>query len=101
MSKPAESPQRLPAAEAESRPKRRSFTAEYKARILAECDAVTEMGQIGEILRREGLYSSQLFDWRQQRAAGGVQGLRPKKPGRPPKNPTTQATDPELERLRR
>jgi transposase len=101
MSKPAKNPQLLPAPETESLPKRRAFTAEYKARILAECDAATEAGQIGEILRREGLYSSHLTDWRRRRADGGLQGLEPKKSGRPPKNPTTQAADKELERLRR
>jgi transposase-like protein len=54
---------------------RRTFDAEYKARILAEADACTERGQIGALLRREGLYSSHLDKWRKQRAKGqlGVQ----------------------------
>ena len=62
------------------RPKRRVFTQEYKARILAEYDAA-EHGQRGAILRREGLYSSHLIDWRRARdaAAGdGVPGRRGK-----------------------
>ena len=55
-------PQAVPKAE------RRQFSAEYKARILAEADACTERGQIGALLRREGLYSSHLDKWRKQRA---------------------------------
>lgn len=55
--------------------KRRSFTAEYKARILAEADACTEPGQIGELLRREGLYTSHLTYWRKQRRDGALKGL--------------------------
>ena len=64
------------------RPKRRVFTQEYKARILAEYDAA-ERGQRGAILRREGLYSSHLIDWRRARdaAAGdGAAGRREKDP---------------------
>lgn len=56
--------------EVPARAKRRSFTAEYKKRILAEADAATEAGAIGSLLRREGLYSSHLTHWRQERAAG-------------------------------
>ncbi len=52
------------------RPKRRSFTAEYKLAILAEYDAATESGEKGAILRREGLYSSLLTDWRRQHRQG-------------------------------
>ena len=55
--------------------KRRSFTAEYKARILAEADACTEPGQIGELLRREGLYTSHLTYWRKQRRDGALKEL--------------------------
>lgn len=82
-------------------PRRRSFTAEYKLRILAEADAAVEPGQIGAILRREGLYSSHLVEWRRRRAQGGIDGLAPKKMGRPPKNPNERANDKELDRLRR
>ena len=56
------------------RPKRRVFTAEYKARILAEYDAA-EHGQRGAILRREGLYSSHLIDWRRARDAAAGDGV--------------------------
>ena len=59
---------------------RRRFTAEYKASILAEADRCAEPGQIGELLRREGLYSSHLAKWRQQRD----EGLKPKQRGRKP-----------------
>ncbi len=57
-------PQAVPKAE------RRHFSAEYKTQILAEADACTERGQVGALLRREGLYSSHLDKWRKQRARG-------------------------------
>ena len=56
------------------RPKRRVFTAEYKARILAEYDAA-DRGERGAILRREGLYSSHIIEWRKAAAAGAQAGL--------------------------
>lgn len=65
----------------EKRP-RRKFTAKYKLRILAEVDACTQPGQIGALLRREGLYSSNLTTWRQQREKGILQAMAPKKRGR-------------------
>ncbi len=55
--------------------KRRSFTAEYKARILAEADACTRPGEVGELLRREGLYTSHLTYWRKQRKDGALKDL--------------------------
>jgi len=55
--------------------KRRSFTAEYKARILAEADACTRPGEVGELLRREGLYTSHLTYWRRQRKDGAMKEL--------------------------
>ena len=61
--------------------KRRKFTAEYKLRILAEADACTRPGQIGALLRREGLYSSLLDKWRHQRRKGSLQALAPQKRG--------------------
>jgi transposase len=61
--------------------KRRSFTAEYKRRILEEADNCPESGQVGELLRREGLYSSHLTTWRRQRQAGGLAGLSAQKRG--------------------
>ena len=71
------------------KPVRRRFTVEYKARILAEADACAEPGMLGELLRREGLYSSYLTTWRRQRDDGVLAGLRPKRRGRKakPKSP--------------
>ena len=59
------------------RPKRRTFTAEYKARIVAEYDAA-EHGERGAILRREALYSSHITEWRKAAEAGAVSALGPK-----------------------
>src|SRR5450631_3941423 len=55
--------------------KRRSFTAEYKAKILAKADACTRPGEVGELLRREGLYTSHLTYWRKQRKDGALKEL--------------------------
>ncbi len=68
-----------------ARPKRRTFAAEYKLRIVREADAALasgEEGAIGELLRREGLYSSHLTVWRRERDAGQLAGLTPRKRGR-------------------
>jgi transposase-like protein len=63
--------------------KRRTFTAEYKLRILAEAAAAAaQPGAIGALLRREGLYSSHLVTWRRERQAGILKGLTPQKRGR-------------------
>ena len=64
------------------KPVRRRFTAEYKLRILCEADRCVEPGQLGALLRREGLYSSHLTTWRQQRDKGTLAGLTPKRRGR-------------------
>ena len=63
---------------------RRRFTAEYKLRILLEADQFTKPGELGDLLRREGLYSSHLCAWRRQRDAGAMAALTPKKRGRKP-----------------
>jgi transposase len=65
----------VPDPELVEQAKRRSFTAEYKARILAEADACTQPGEIGELLRREGLYTSHLTYWRKQRKDGALKEL--------------------------
>ena len=65
----------VPDPELVEQAKRRSFTAEYKARILAEADACTRPGGIGELLRREGLYTSHLTYWRKQRKKGALEEL--------------------------
>jgi transposase-like protein len=57
------------------RAKRRTFTAKYKARILAAADACTAPGEVGELLRREGLYTSHLTYWRKQRKDGARKEL--------------------------
>jgi len=67
-----------------AKPQRRSFTAEYKRRILKEADACTTPGAVGALLRREGLYSSHLVEWRRARARGELAALTPKKRGRQP-----------------
>lgn len=64
-----------PDPELVERPKRRRFSAEYKLEILAKADACTEPGEIGELLRREGLYTSHLTYWRQQRRDGALKEL--------------------------
>ena len=61
---------------------RRKFTAAYKVRVLDEVDQCTEPGEIGAVIRREGLYSSQVSQWRRQRDGGGLSGLTPQKRGR-------------------
>jgi transposase-like protein len=79
--------------------KRRTFTAEYKQRILTEADAsATQPGAIGALLRREGLYSSHLVTWRRERQAGILKGLTPHKRG--PKSKRSPQED-EMQRLRR
>jgi transposase-like protein len=78
------------------RPRRRTFTAAYKLAIVREAEACTEPGEIGALLRREGLYSSHLVDWRRQRDAGALEALS-KRRGRRGKSPTKG----EIERLRR
>jgi transposase-like protein len=65
----------VPDPELVEQAKRRTFTAEYKAKILAEADACTQLGGIGELLRREGLYTSHLTYWRKQRKDGALKEL--------------------------
>jgi len=98
-SKPKVGLKPVPDPEVTDRPKRRTFTAEYKLGILRELDACTKPGEKGAILRREGLYSSHVTDWRRLRQLGELQGLKPRKTGRPrrKRNPL----DAELARLER
>jgi len=68
------------------RARRRRFSAEYKLRVLREADACSKPGEIGALLRREGLYSSLLTEWRRQRERGSLEALdRPR--GRPKADP--------------
>jgi transposase-like protein len=67
--------------ELSNRPRRRTFTVQDKLRILAETDRAADSGGVGAILRREGLYSSNLTDWRRQRDAGAFAALAPLRRG--------------------
>jgi len=69
----------VPDPEVEARPKRRRFTAEYKARILRDAERCKKSGEIGGLLRREGLYASHLITWRRQREKDGIAGLSRKR----------------------
>lgn len=79
-------PAGVPDPELIEQPKRRRFTAEYKLQILREVEGCSRPGEIGEVLRREGLYSSLLSEWRKQRDAGSLQALD-RKHGRKPGDP--------------
>jgi transposase len=82
--------------DAAARPRRRSFSAEYKAAILAEYDALpVGSPERGALLRREGLYTSHLAEWRKQRDAAALEGLSAKS-----RRPRKSAEQVELERLR-
>ena len=85
-----------PDPEVMERPVRRRFLAEYKLQILRQADACDESGQLGELLRREGLYWSHLSTWRKQREQGTLDALTPKKRGRKPRD-----NDPLIEENRR
>ena len=81
------------------KPVRRQFTAAYKLEMVEAAERCTELGQIGALLRREGLYSSQLSTWRNQRQQGQLQALNDNKRGRKATIPHPVQT--ELEQLRR
>ncbi len=74
----------VPDPEVVAKPTRRKFTAQYRLRILREADRCSRPGEVGRILRREGLYSSHLSVWRKARDAGALQGLTPRKRGAKP-----------------
>lgn len=86
----------MPNTEVVAKAKRRRFTAADKLRLLREVEACRGSGEIGALLRREGIYSSYLSTWRKQRERGELDGLSPQKRG--PK-PDPQAI--ELAKLRR
>jgi len=89
-------PAGTPDPEVAERPKRRRFTAEYKLRILREADACKGDGDLGALLRREGLYSSHLTVWRRQRDEIAKAGLKARKRG-----PKAKAADPRVKQLER
>jgi transposase len=86
-----------------ARPRRRSFTAEYKQQILDEYDTLPlGSSERGSILRREGLYTSHIAEWRKARDAGAREGLAPKgKAGRSPEQLELEALRRKTERLER
>jgi len=84
----------VPDPEVPAKAKRRQFSVEYRLRILRQADACKAPGELGALLRREGLYSSLLSTWRRQREAGALLGLRARKRGPKPK-----ALDPRLKKL--
>jgi len=84
--------------EVRDRPKRRTFTADYKLRVLKEADACCAPGEMGALLRREGLYSSHLTNWRQEREHGALAALG-KPRGRRPR--PVDVTVEEVARLRK
>ncbi len=89
-----------PDPEVPARPRRRRFSVEYKQAILAEYERCSEDGAKGALLRREGLYSSHITQWRQARDAGGRAALdRPR--GRPPADPGRREADRQRARAER
>jgi transposase len=89
----AQVPQEEHAVEVTEKAKRRHYSAAYKLKILHEADACTKPGELGAMLRREGLYSSHLAAWRKARAKGARKGLEAKQRG--PK----ATTDPSAQKL--
>jgi transposase-like protein len=79
------------------RPKRRAFTVAYKMRIIAEYEQLDDLGARGALLRREGLYSSHISEWRRARDKGAAGGLAEKPAGRPGRS----AAESENDRLRK
>ncbi len=92
----ARGPEGAPDPEVTERAKRRRFTAEYKLRILRKADACKGDGDVGALLRREGLYSSQLTAWRRQRDEIAKAGLKSRKRG-----PKGKVVDPRVKQLKR
>jgi hypothetical protein len=89
-------PAGVPDPELVEQAKRRTFTAKYKLEILAKADACAAPGEIGELLRREGLYTSHLTYWRKQRKDGALKEL-----GRPRGRKPADRRDVEIAELRR
>jgi len=77
-----------PDPEVEAKPKRRTFTAAYRLRILEEADRCQSPGEVGRLLRREGLYSSHLANWRKARREGSL-AAPSRRPGPPPRSQPT------------
>ena len=88
----------IPDPEVSARPKRRRFSAAYKTRVVEEAEGCKEPGEVGALLRREGLYSSQLSAWRRLYRAGALQALRDDTRGR---KAVKHPLEDETERLRK
>ncbi len=93
---PAGAPEGVPDPAVEAKPQRRRFTAEYKVRILREVERAKAPGEVGAILRREGLYSSLLTQWRRDRDRVAKTGLAARKRG-----PKAKTVDPRVKQLER
>ncbi len=98
MPKPRSKKTEVVAAPENDRRQRRKFSVKEKKRILKEAAECSEKGELAAILRREGLYSSQLYKWRKLMAARGEEGLAPQRVGR---KPTKDAKDREVEKLKK
>lgn len=100
----ADAPLATPAdPEVPAQARRRTYTAEYKLQILKQADMCKEPGQLGALLRREGLYHSNLIVWRRQREEGTLKALSPKKRGRkaqPPNPLAARVAELEREKLK-
>ncbi len=83
-----------PDPEVPAKVERRRFPPAYRLRILKEVDACKRPGEVGALLRREGLYSSLLTNWRRQREAGALQAMRGRRRG-----PTPRPVDPRVKQL--
>ena len=93
---PAGAPEGVPDPAVDAKAKRRRFTAEYKIKILREVDRAKAPGEVGAILRREGLYSSHLSVWRRDRDRAAKVGLAAGKRG-----PKAKVVDPKIKQLER
>src|SRR3990172_12629714 len=89
-------PQQLPDPEVPAKAQRRKFTSEYKLRIVREAERCKELGEIGALLRREGLYSSLLTAWRREVEQGARAALGSRKRG-----PKARVVDPRVKELER
>ena len=90
----------VPDPEVPAKLQRRRFTAEYRLRILKAADACKRPGEVGALLRREGLYSSHLTQWRRQRDEGALRHLRARRRGPVPKRVDPRVTQLEAENRR-
>ncbi len=81
----------IPDSEVSGKAKRRSFSAKEKLRILEEADRCSKHGQVGALLRREGIYSSHLANWRNERRDIALTGLAPRQRGRKATEPAVKA----------